>query len=203
MNALCEKVRAIEGEERFAHTLSVANECLSLAGVFSLTVPMTRRLYKAALLHDITKHLSSDEHIALARELGTELTEDDLASPAVLHQLTGAALIKRDFPECASDTVISAVKKHTTGDRDMSITDKILFLADYIEPCRKWESCIRTREYFYSLLEKERKSKALDLAIIKCLENTISHLREKGAFIHPRTLDAHASLTSLYTRKDG
>ena len=203
MNALCEKVREIEGEERFAHTLSVANECLSLASVFSLTVPVTRRLYKAAILHDITKHLSQSEHIALAGELGIELTEDDLESPAVLHQLTGAALIRRDFPKYASDTVISAVKKHTTGDKNMSVTDKILFLADYIEPCRRWESCIKTREYFYSLLEKERKTKALDLAVIKCLENTISHLREKGMSIHRGTLDAHAALTSLYTRKDG
>lgn len=203
MNALCEKVRAIEGEERFAHTLSVANECLFLAGIFSLTVPMTRRLYKAAILHDITKHLSKDEHIALANELGTALTADDIESPAVLHQVTGAALIKRDFPECASDTVISAVRKHTTGDGNMSITDKILFLADYIEPLRKWESCIKTREYFYFLLKNERKTKALDLAVIRCLENTISHLREKDVSIHKSTLDAHASLTSLYTRKDG
>ena len=203
MNALYETVKATLDDERFEHTLSVANECLSIAGIFSMTVPASKRLYKAAMLHDITKHLSSDEHIALAKELGVTLSDEDIKSPAVLHQFTGAALIKRDFPSAASEEIISAVRKHTTGSGNMSLSDKILFLADYIEPTRKWDTCKETREYFYSLLESERKGKALDLAVIRCLENTISHLKEKNAHIHSLTLEAHASLTSLYTRKDG
>lgn len=200
MKELYNAVRALEGDKRFEHTISVANECKKIAEIFSLTVPLSRRLYKAALLHDITKHLSYDEHIALALANGIVLSENDLKSPSVLHQITGAVKARIEFAKYTDDVVYSAIRKHTTGSSDMSLADKILFLADYIEPTRKYNACIETREYFYSLLECERRTKALDLAIIRCYENTIAHLN--GKFIHPDTLTAYNALNSQYQRKD-
>lgn len=203
MNILYDRVKAFEDEKRFSHTLSVKDECMNLAWIFSLTVPATRSLYKAAMLHDITKSYDKipNGQYELAKELGITLSEDDIKSPSILHSLTGAALAERDFKEFVNPTVISAIKKHTTGSVDMSTTDKLLFLADYIEPTRKWQECIEARQYFYALLETQRKSTALDLCVMKCLENTLDHLKKEDKFIHPDTLRAYESLKTIYDKK--
>ena len=181
MKELYNAVRALEGDKRFEHTISVANECKKIAEIFSLTVPLSRRLYKAALLHDITKHLSYDEHIALALANGIVLSENDLKSPSVLHQITGAVKARIEFAKYTDDVVYSAIRKHTTGSSDMSLADKILFLADYIEPTRDFEGVEKLRELAYE---------GLDEAMILGLEMGLEELSRCGIEPHPDSAEA-------------
>ena len=181
MKELYNAVRALEGDKRFEHTISVANECKKIAEIFSLTVPLSRRLYKAALLHDITKHLSYDEHIALALANGIVLSENDLKSPSVLHQITGAVKARIEFAKYTDDVVYSAIRKHTTGSSDMSLADKILFLADYIEPTRDFEGVEKLRELAYE---------GLDEAMILGLEMGLEELERCGTKPHDDSVEA-------------
>lgn len=171
---------------RMAHTLSVKDECLRLAELFSLTEQETALLAEAALLHDSTKSLQIAEQATLAQILGVELTQDDLDSPATLHSITGAAMARVDFD--APIAVTTAIACHTTGKEDMTLIDKLLFLSDYIEPTRKFEDCIRVRRYFYEEAAEMPLEKRLDATLLLAFDLTIAGLIEEGKPIHPQTI---------------
>lgn len=187
--ALIDEVRRREDEPRFRHTLAVAEECCLLANAFSLSEKDAECLYAAGLLHDITKKENPDRQLCLARELNLTLTEDDIASPPVLHAITGAALAARDFADYADETVVQAIRAHTTGQPNMTLLDKLLFLADYIEPTRQHPICQQTRKKFYQTLAHAPDREAvLDQVLLEILENTASHVRREGRPIHQFTL---------------
>lgn len=171
---------------RMAHTLSVKDECLRLALLFALSEKETALLAEAALLHDSTKALQIAEQATLAQILGIELTQDDLDSPATLHALTGAAMARVDFD--APIAVTAAIACHTTGKENMTLLDKLLFLADYIEPTRKFEDCIRVRRYFYEEAAEMPLEKRLDTTLLLAFDLTVEGLIREGKPIHPQTI---------------
>ena len=171
---------------RFEHTLSVEKECSALAEIFSLSSEDAKRLSTAALLHDIAKGLSLEEYLALDKKYSIGFTKDDLESPAVLHAKAGAAIAQNEFSYICDETVITAIRQHTTGDENMSLISKLLFLADYIEVGRRWESCKTARERFYSNVEaSDDKIRVLDETLLEILESTEEHLSESGKKVHP------------------
>ena len=171
---------------RYRHTLSVANECKKLAIMLS-TDPDP--IVKAAYLHDITKEMPENEQIALCKAYGTYLDGDTLNSPKTLHSFSAPALIMRDFPEYADQTVLSAVRYHTTGRADMTLAEKILYLADYIEPTREYDDCTEVRICFYN--NPNSPEEALDEAILLSLKITVRQLLDDGRAIHPQTINAY------------
>ncbi|MBQ8382120.1 MAG: bis(5'-nucleosyl)-tetraphosphatase (symmetrical) YqeK [Clostridia bacterium] len=173
-------------EYRMAHTRSVKDECMRLAALFSLSEKDTNLLAAAALLHDSTKALQIAEQATLAQIFGIELTRDDLDSPATLHAITGAAMARVDFD--APVAVTAAIACHTTGKENMTLLDKLLFLADYIEPTRKFEDCIRVRRYFYEDTVDQPLEKRLNATLLLAFDLTISGLIEEGRPIHPQTI---------------
>lgn len=173
-------------EYRMAHTRSVKEECLRLAKLFALSQQDTALLAEAALLHDSTKALQIAEQATLAQILGIELTRDDLDSPATLHAITGAAMARVDFN--APHAVTAAIACHTTGKEDMTLIDKLLFLADYIEPTRTFEDCIRVRKYFYEEALDLPLEKRLNTTLLLAFDLTVSGLLEEGRPIHPQTI---------------
>ncbi len=170
--------------KRFSHVLAVVSEVERLCKIFEIS--NVSNLTASALLHDCTKPLSYEEHIAYAEKYGFVLSEDDLKSPEVLHARTGALKAEREYGVNGD-----AIFCHTTGKADMTVPEKILFLADYIEKTRTHEICIETRRAFYSELESaktlEDKLKILDKTVLTVLENTVRHLETKKAFIHKDT----------------
>ncbi len=190
-------IEKIEEKDRLKHTVSVAYECERIAELFNLTPESKEELLTAAMFHDITKGMSISEHIALAEEFSQSLSEEDLDSPAILHQITGALYLKKHFHEYYSKNAASAISKHTTGDECMSLIDKILCLADYIEKGRPYPSCIETREYFYSLVNECPCEAALDLALLKYFNNTIDHIKRKNLHVHSKTVAAYEALKKL------
>ena len=170
---------------RLAHTMAVKEECAVLAKLFQLSEEDTADLLIAALLHDCTKQLKGSAQLILARELGIPLTEDDLNSPKVLHSLTGAMVAKNEYG--VSDQIASMIACHTTGKEDMTLLEKLLYLADYIEPTRTFEDCVTLRKFFYG---KRTCALAahLDATLVLSFDMTIRNLLEDGCHIHTKTI---------------
>lgn len=181
---LKEEMKKILSPKRFSHTLAVAEETRALCEIFD--IPEKDTLVAASLLHDCTKPLTYSEHIAYAEKYEFVLSEDDLKSPEVLHARTGALKAEHEFGVSGNEIFC-----HTTGKADMTVSEKILFLADYIEKTRPHEICIETRRAFYSSIDRattlEEKFKILDKTVLTILKNTVHHLENKQAFIHKDT----------------
>ena len=148
----------------------------------------------AALLHDVTKERSAEEQIAIAERYGLGLTEADLAAPKTLHARTGAAIIPDAFPAFDDPMIVSAIRWHTTGRADMSITEKLLYLADYIDDSRTFEGCVALRRHFWDtdpascgMAERLRR---LRETLILSYDMTIEDLIERGKAVASDTLEA-------------
>lgn len=184
------EVKKRVGEKRFCHILGTENECIRLAGIFDLCDDDTKKLSYAALMHDITKEMSRDEQIALMDSLGRSFDEHTLQNDKTLHAVSGAFLARSIFPDVTDDVVFTSILFHTTGKEDMSIYQKILYLADYIEPTRSNSSCVGLRNYFEDMLSKHPPYEALDKALVYSFNMTIRHLLDTDEYIHPDTVAA-------------
>ena len=115
-----------------------------------------------------------------------------------IHALTAALIIPDDFVEFADQRLIDAVRYHTTGREGMSIFEKIIFLADYIDDTRTYPSCVSLREEFFSAkpedMNEQERIRHLDRAALASIDNTLSYLQSKERSIHPLTLEARADL---------
>ena len=181
------RIASYMSEYRYEHTISVVNECIELAKLFNID---NKTLVVSAYLHDISKELDLKEQLDICKEMKIEIPSDCISSPKTLHAFTAPAVIKRDFPEFYTKDIVDAVTYHTTGREDMSLCEKLLFLADYIEPKRKFDDCKLLREYFYNNKSKDWY-KTLDEKIFTALKFTISDLLDKKAFIYPKTVSAY------------
>ncbi len=185
---LRERVGARLSEKRFKHTLGVEKAAFLLAK--SCLPDDLHSLCAAALLHDIAKEYTDDEIISFIEADGIILGDDELSSPAVLHSFAAPFIIKRDFSEFCDEKILSACKNHTLGSPDMSIFDEIIFIADYIEDGRSYESCIKVREALYSSLTDDRiqNIKELHKAVISSIDYTKSSLEISGKHINSKML---------------
>ena len=162
--------------KRVAHVMGVEEEAVKLAKFWGADPELARH---AAILHDCTKYLDLDAQLKLCRKYGIPL--DDLERQAVklLHAKTGACIARYVFGE--PDEVYEAILWHTTGKADMTLLDKVLYMADYIEPNRDFEGVDRLRELAYT---------DLDRAMLLGVDSTIREMEERGYLIHTNTLSA-------------
>lgn len=176
-------------EKRFNHTLSVEKEALFLADIFC--PEFKEEISRGALLHDVTKYFTLDEHL----KLKNNLSQEDLNSPETLHALTGSAYARDVLLE--SLAVSSMIEKHTTASERMTLFDMIIFVSDYIEETRTHLNCIKERERLRSDLKNASRSEQyyiLKDCVIRILENTVEYLENKKSYIHPCTLNAITAL---------
>lgn len=192
VTALREAVRPYLAEKRYVHTLGVEKEAELLGREY--LPERVNELRCAALLHDITKKLSTEEQIALCKRFSIPVDCELLSSPKLFHALTAAALIKADFPEYADDGIVSAVRYHTTGRMNMTTEEAIVYLADYIEENRTFKDCVELRRYFYDRLGEakndEEKRMALLSTLVLSFDYTMKALISEGAPIDRNTVDA-------------
>lgn len=193
------KVADILSEKRMKHTLAVEDMAFRLGVLyFGKDDESLLLLRAAALLHDVTKELSDEEQLALLESYSVKLLPEELASMPTIHALTAALVIPDRFPEFAAPRVINAVRYHTTGREGMSIFEKIIFLADYIDDTRTYPSCVDLRKDFFAEkpqnMSDEDRVRHLDRAALKSIDNTLAYLRSKQRSIHPLTLSAQADL---------
>ena len=165
---------------RIPHIHGTEETAAALARQYGADETQVRR---AAILHDITKYISRSEQLQLAEKYGMMLDRQTLSAEKLLHAKTGAALAAAEYG--AEQAVVDAIFWHTTGHANMTLPEKIIYLADYIEPNRDFEGVEAVRA-----LAKE----SLDAAVLKGLEQSIEELEEKGATVHGDTLAAVQSL---------
>lgn len=192
IDALRERVRGSMSDYRFIHTAEVEKMAARIGELYA--PDKLDILRAAALLHDVTKELKRDEQIEMLRAAGEDVATLELASHKTFHARTAVYAILRDYPEFADEELLAAVRYHTTGRADMSICEKIIFLADYIDMSRKFDDCVKLRNYFWdehpeNMSESERERHLLQTILIG-LDTTLSSLIEEGAPTDPDSVSA-------------
>ena len=173
-------------KQRFAHTLRVEAEAVRLAGLHGLSADGVELLRAAALLHDITKELSAEDHLKLCQKWDILLDCESLSCPQILHQFSGAGVAAREF--AMPETVCAAIRTHTTGGTEMDAVARILYLADLVEPGRSIASEPNICEVRH-LAERD-----LCEACLVQMRREIRRLRDMGRDVHPLTVAACAAM---------
>jgi len=178
--AAYEKVEAALSEKRFAHTKGCISEAVKLSQKWGADVDSAEN---AALLHDITKHFDRVQQLNLCSAYGIII--DDVAKTEwkILHALTGSEVAKREYG--ASENECRAIRYHTTGHPDMKLLDKIIYLADFIEPTRDFDGVEELRRLAYE---------DVDDAMIAALSMSIREVLDSGRLLHHDTVDTRNKL---------
>ena len=180
MEQLEEIVLRLLNPNRVSHVLGCRDAAVALAKRWGADETDAAR---AGLLHDITKALDGPLQLTLCREYGTILDEFGYKYPKTLHALTGSLVAERIFGE--NEAVVSAICHHTTGKAGMSLLEKIIYVADYMEPCRNFPGVEKLRELAFTDIQA-----ALKLG----LEMTLEHLKRQGNEVSPESREALAWL---------
>ena len=167
-------------QNRVRHVLGCRDTAAALAEKWGADVTDAAR---AGMLHDITKALDGPLQLTLCQEYGTILDDFSRRYPKTLHALTGSLVAERIFGE--SETVVAAIRSHTTGKADMNLLEMIIYVADYMEPNRDFPGVERLRELAFVDIKA-----ALKLG----LEYTLDHLKNQGAEVSSESRAALASL---------
>lgn len=162
--------------KRMPHVLGTEHEAAVLARRYGADVTSARI---AALLHDCTKKLSMEEQLALCEQYGIALDELERKNLKLLHAKTGAAIARDLFG--VSDEIYWAIYWHTTGKADMTKLEKVIYLADYIEPSREFPGVEKLRRAVHADLEH---------GLLMALEDSIEEMRQRGNPVHPNTVEA-------------
>ena len=165
---------------RVDHVLGCRDTAAELARIWGANEEDAAR---AGLLHDITKALDGPLQLTLCREYGKVLDDFSHNNPKTLHALTGSLVAQRIFGE--NKAVVDAIESHTTGKPNMNTLEKIIYVADYMEPCRNFPGVEQLRHLAYTDLDK-----ALELG----LGMTLKLLKEQGRQISPASREALAYL---------
>ena len=193
---LRERVVADMSEKRARHTLAVEQMAARLAALYC--PEQEHMLRVAALLHDVTKEWKTERHAEFMLAHGITPTALDLAAPKTLHAKTAALLIPEQYPEYATDEVISAVRYHTTGRENMTLCEQIVYLADYIDDSRTFPDCVVLREAFWGKnpesMSAEQRKTHLWQVLVQSFDMTIAGIMEDGAPVSPDTFCARNDL---------
>ena len=196
LDALRQEVKGSMSPKRFAHTAAVEEMIVRLCALYC--PEHTMQLRAAALLHDLTKELTPEAQEALCRAYDIPVDEGQRLSPKTYHAKTAAARIMRDFPAFADPIIIDAVRWHTTGHAGMTLTEKMLYLADYIDESRTFSSCVLLRRYFFGAepeqMTKEERERHLRTTLLLSYEHTLKDLMSEGAPIDEDTIRARNEL---------
>ncbi len=172
------ELRKILSESRVHHSYCVAEQAKELARMYGGDEPKAEL---AGLLHDITKSLDRDEHLKIINDQKIALDDIQRKHPKLLHAISGSIYVSRylgiDDPE-----IISAIRYHTTAKPDMTLLEKIIFLADFTSYDRKFSDA----HYMRKLVNK-----SLNKGMKYGLSFTINELINKSSQVHPDTFLAY------------
>jgi predicted HD superfamily hydrolase involved in NAD metabolism len=167
-------------EKRFKHTLGVVESSEKLANLYNENIKNARI---AALLHDCAKNMEEQDLKNLITQNGYSIDEVCDKAPELLHGIGGSIIANKTIG-VEDGEILDAIKYHTTGRKGMTKLEKIIYLADYIEPNRDFKGVESLRK----LSEKD-----LDKAVVKALDNTITYVISNGGLLHIDTIIARNS----------
>lgn len=198
ISELYQRVRGEMSDFRFSHTAGVEKAAILLGELYMPEAIDELRV--AALLHDITKELSTEEHFSVMRKNGMAITQNDIRSPKILHSKTAEFAVRERYSEFATERVCQALRYHTTGNADMTVFDALIYLADYIEETRKFEDCVRLREYFWSAdpqkMDKVQREKHLWKTVLLSLDMTVEDIERNAGYVSEETLYAREAVSN-------
>lgn len=145
---------------------------------------------EAAILHDVTKKYTAAEQLAFCEERQIPVDEAERADPKLLHAVTGARIARDRFG--VSQAVSDAIARHTTGCAHMTTLDKIIYLADFTEPTRRFDGVEEVRALTFV---------DLDAAMIRALQLSLQEVLSRNGTVHPRSRQALEWLESM--KKEG
>ena len=173
--AIRKAIEKVQDEKRYQHTLGVAYTATSLAMRYEVSL---KNAEIAGLLHDCAKCMEDDKKIAFCEKHNIHFSEIERKNPYLLHAKVGSFMAMETYHITDSD-IINAILNHTTGRPGMSTLEKIIFVADYIEPNRKQAPN----------LDQIRKLAFVDLdqALLWILKDTLRYLNSIDGEIDPMT----------------
>ena len=174
-NELKEIVKSKMSLKRFTHTLGVVEMSEKLAKIYNANI---QKCKVAALLHDICKEMDMEYIKNICKnKFINELSEEDLENNEILHGFAGAYYVKNEL-EINDKEILNAIKYHTVGAKDMTLLEKIVYIADAIEYGRNYPSVVEIREETF---------KNLDKGILMEIEHKEEYLESIGKKSHPNT----------------
>lgn len=173
--------------KRYLHSVSVAHLCAAYAAVQSLDITAA---LTAGILHDCAKAYSDEYLLTECEKYNIPVTDVERRNGFLLHGKVGAYYAKQRY-FISDERILSAITYHTTGRPEMDPYEKIVFLADYLEP-------FRTQPTKPSLdLIRRTAFENIDLAVLMALENSIRYLTESGREIDNTTLETYEYYKNL------
>ena len=175
-----EKLKKALDEPRFEHTLGVMYTagCMAMAHGYDVSKAML-----AGLLHDCAKCMSHEERLLLCEKYHVEVSSSELENKALLHAKAGAILAKTVY-DIEDMDILHAIAVHTTGEPEMNTLDKIIYIADYIEPGRNQAPNLA--------LIRKLAYQNLNACMAKILDDTMEYLQSRGGLVDPTTAKAQA-----------
>ena len=174
-NELKEIVKSKMSLKRFTHTLGVVEMSEKLAKIYNANI---QKCKVAALLHDICKEMDMEYIKNICKnKFINELSEEDLENNEILHGFAGAYYVKNELG-INDKEILNAIKYHTVGAKDMTLLEKIVYIADAIEYGRNYPSVVEIREETF---------KNLDKGILMEIEHKEKYLESIGKKSHPNT----------------
>ena len=176
-------IRANLDDYRYNHSLCVADEALRLAVKYNGDA---YKAYVAGLLHDVTKNYSAFEHLKFAEKFDIMMDDIEKASVNLWHAITGSVYV-REIVGIDDADIIGAIRYHTTAKADMTLLQKIVYLADFTSADRNYSDVDVMRR----LVDEN-----MDSAMRYSLNYTINDLKSRGLTVHPDTLAAFEEINT-------
>ena len=165
----------VQDAKRFAHTLGVEFTAAALAMKYQADVTDAQI---AGLLHDCAKCLTDEKRVSICEKHRIPMTDIERRNPFLLHAKVGEYLAREKYGITNPD-ILNAIRFHTTGRENMSLLERIVFVADYIEPGRRQApNLTEIRQLAFT---------DLNAAMQKILEDTLSYLKATGGELDPMT----------------
>ncbi len=175
-------VKSVLSEYRFTHSLGVAKKAIELAKIYGVQEEIAK---KVGIAHDIAKEMTDEEMIEYAKANNIRIDEIETVKPSLLHGKIGADIAAKKFG--FTQDMINAIKWHTTGRENMSMLEKIIYVADKTEENRKG-----TR--FNLEKSRELSTQNIDKALIFLMNEFITYNVKNEWLIHPETIKARNDL---------
>lgn len=180
IDTMRQKLQSALSVKRYIHTISVADEAVRLAERYGTEKDIAKARV-AGLLHDCVKDYPKDMQVRLCKEYHIPLDDIMKQNKDLIHPFLGAEVAKREY-QVDDEEILEAIRYHTTGKKQMSLLDKIIFTADYIEP---------GRQPFDELEEARRLAYLdLDMAVKYILQETIAYVKMRNKTLHPLSMQA-------------
>ena len=175
-------VKSVLSEYRFTHSSGVAKKAVELAKIYGVQEETAK---KVVIAHDIAKEMTDEEMLEYVKNNNIEIDEIETVKPSLLHGKIGADIAAKKYG--FTNDMANAIKWHTTGRENMSMLEKIIYVADKIEENRKG-----TR--FDIEKSRELSKQNIDEASLFLMNESIDYNIKKDAIIHPKTIEARNDL---------